>query len=80
MEPFCERHDLDAQRLARWAKRLDLADAPTFAEVVVVEPVEPVEEPSSSIVVELGAARVLVERDIDEAHLARVLRVVGAVC
>lgn len=72
---FCERHGIDAQRLARWAKLLP--EPPAFAEVVVVS------EPASSrapIIVEVGSARVVVDHDVDDDHLARVLRIVGSVC
>ncbi len=67
--------EIDVQRLARWAKLTPTA--PTFAEVVVVG------EPTTSrapIIVELGTARVVVEHNVDDDHLARGLRVVGSVC
>lgn len=71
---FCERYDIDEQRLARWAKNFPLA--PRLAEVVVVG-----EFPrSSSLVIEFGQARVHVDHDVDDELLARVLRVVGSVC
>ena len=72
---FCERHDLDPQRLARWAAQLP--ERPVFAEVVVAdtETTTP-----ATIVVELGDARVVVAHDVDDDHLTRVLRIVGSVC
>ena len=76
LHAFCERHSIDEQRLARWAKNFPAP--PKFAEVVMVG-----ELPSStpqSLVIELGQARVHVERDVDDEFLARVLRVVGSVC
>lgn len=73
---FCERHVVDEQRLARWAMNFP---APTrFAEVVVVGEL-PTAKPSP-LVIELGHARVHVERDVDDEFLARVLRVVGSAC
>ncbi|NVB39583.1 hypothetical protein G6O69_27130 [Pseudenhygromyxa sp. WMMC2535] len=73
---FCDDHDLDVQRLARWAKLLPAS--PAFAEVVVAGGQH--ESKTSTIVIELGDARVLVDADVDDAHLARVLRVVGSTC
>lgn len=73
---FCQRHGVDEQRMARWAKNFPLQ--PRFAEVVVVG-----ELPSSkrsSLVIEIGRARVHVEHDVDDEFLARVLRVVGSAC
>ena len=86
---FCERHAIEIQRLARWAKQLP--DRPALAEVVVVNNPTPSSSalarrsaPSSSansaIVVEVGSARVVVEHDVDDDHLARVLQIVGAMC
>ena len=72
---FCERHALDPQRIARWAKQLERT--PTLAEVVVVGEAA---RPQSVIVIELGPARVVVDHDVDDDHLARVVRVVGSVC
>lgn len=73
---FCERHDIDEQRLARWAKNFPAP--PSFAEVVVVGELST--SNSSALVIELGQARVHVEGDVDDELLARVLRVVGAMC
>ncbi|WP_106392033.1 IS66 family insertion sequence element accessory protein TnpA [Enhygromyxa salina] len=73
---FCERHDIDEQRLARWAKNYPAP--PRLAEVVVVGELPSAR--SSSLVIELGQARVHVERGVDDELLARVLRVVGSVC
>ena len=72
---FCDRHGIDAQRLARWTKLLP--EPPAFAEVVVVS------GPATSrapIIIEIGSARVVVDHDVDDDHLARVLRIVGSVC
>ncbi len=72
---FCERLGIDGQRLARWAKLIP--EAPAFAEVVVIN-----ESPKAGapIIVELGSARVIVDHDVEDDHLARVLRIVGSVC
>ncbi|PRP92416.1 hypothetical protein ENSA5_49240 [Enhygromyxa salina] len=72
----CERHDIDEQRLARWAK--NYLAPPRLAEVAVVGELPSAR--SSSLVIELGQARVHVERSVDDELLARVLRVVGSVC
>lgn len=76
LRAFCERHGVDEQRLARWAKNYPAP--PKFAEVVVVSEL-PISKPSS-LVIEVGQARVHVEHDVDDEFLARVLRVVGSVC
>jgi transposase-like protein len=76
LHAFCERHGIDEQRLAHWAKNFPVA--PKFAEVVVVGEL-PISKPSA-LVIELGQARVHVERDVDDEFLARVLCVVGSVC
>jgi hypothetical protein len=73
---FCEHHELDDQRLERWAK--NFPTAPRLAEVVVVG--ELPGSKSSPLVIELGQARVHVGHDVDDELLARVLRVVGSVC
>jgi hypothetical protein len=73
---FCERHDIDEKRLARWAKNFPAP--PRLAEVVVVGELSG--STSSSLVIELGQARVHIERDVDDELLARVLRVVGSTC
>lgn len=76
---FCEHHGIDGQRLARWAK--SSGPAPRFAEVVVIDSTSSSAPTSNSpIVIELGSARVIVEHDVDDEHLARVLRVVGSMC
>jgi len=77
---FCEQHGIDGQRLARWAKAS--SPTPSFAEVVVVDSssASASASPNSPIVIELGPARVIVDHDVDDAHLARVLRVVGSTC
>lgn len=72
---FCRQHGIDPQRLGRWAG--ELPSRPAFAEVVVVTNTD---RPSSTITVELGRARVIVDHEVDDEHLARVLRVVGALC
>jgi hypothetical protein len=72
---FCRQHGLDPQRLVRWAA--ELPERPAFAEVVVVAGPE---RSNSTITVELGRARVVVDLDVDDDHLARVLRVVGSMC
>jgi hypothetical protein len=46
---------------------------------VVVVGELPISKPSP-LVIELGHARVHVERDVDDEFLARVLRVVGSAC
>jgi hypothetical protein len=79
---FCEHHDIDEQRLTYWAENFPAA--PRIAEVVVVGefPSSKSSSPSSpsSLVIELGQARVYVEGDVDDELLARVLCVVGSVC
>jgi hypothetical protein len=77
-QTFCERHDLDEQRLARWAKSFPTTPAPEFAELVLVGQLPSSDKPA--LVIELGQARVLVEPDIDDELLARVLRIVGSTC
>lgn len=76
---FCGHHNVDEQRLVRWAKNFPAA--PRLAEVVVVGefPTSKSSSPSS-LVIELGQARVHVEGDVDDELLARVLCVVGSVC
>ncbi|WP_181198006.1 hypothetical protein, partial [Enhygromyxa salina] len=59
-----------------WAKNYPAP--PRLAEVVVVGELPSAR--SSSLVIELGQARVHVERGVDDELLARVLRVVGSVC
>lgn len=76
LHAFCKRHGVDEQRLTRWANNFPAT--PKFAEVVVVG--EHPHSTSQSLVIELGQARVHVERDVDDEFLARVLRVVGSVC
>lgn len=73
---FCQRHDIDEQRLALWAKNFPAQ--PRLAEVVVIGEL-PTSKPSA-LVIELGRARVHVEHGVDDELLARVLRVVGSVC
>lgn len=65
-QAFCERYDIDEQRLARWAKSFPAP--PRVAELVVVG--ELPRSKSSSLVIELGEARVHVERDVDDELLA----------
>jgi hypothetical protein len=72
---FCRQYDIDPQRLSRWAA--ELPERPAFAEIVVVA--EPGRS-SSTITIELGSARVVVDHEVDDTHLARVLRVVGSLC
>lgn len=74
---FATRHNLDPQRIARWAA--ELPERPAFAEVIVVTDPKP-SPPAGMIAVELGRARVVVEGDVDDDQLARVLRIVEAVC
>lgn len=71
---FAEAHGIDPQRLSRWAKQLS---SPTFTEVVVVD--EPPRS-NTAVIIELGRVRVVVDPDVADEHLARVLRVVGSVC
>lgn len=73
-QALAEAHGLDPQRLSRWAKRLA---SPTFTEVFVVDPPT---RSSTPLIIELGQARVIIEHDVDDEHLARVLRIVGSVC
>ena len=72
---FANVHGIDHQRLSRWAKQL--SSVPVLTEVFIVD--EP-RRANAVLIIELGQVRVLVDPDVDEEHLARVLRVVGSVC
>jgi hypothetical protein len=72
---FCKQHGIDSPRLARWAKLIP--EAPAFVEAVVVSKSVASSPP---IIVELGAARIVIGHEVEDDHLARVLRIVGSVC
>jgi transposase-like protein len=80
---YCERHGVKPSELRYWVKGAPRSVATTaapvrFARVERAVAESPPVSPPAAIVIEVGAARVRVERGIDARTLAIVLEVLGA--
>lgn len=71
---FAHRYSLNVERLRRWRRRLEAADAPAgprFVQVVASRPV------TTPLVLHVGDVRIDVPQDFDDETLARVLQVLS---